>query len=708
MAIPILVTTPVRSFGELIQQALEDTGLYAVTLVHSNDQALERVKAQPINIAVIDFDLDEKPAELVSNLLTIKPALKIIAMKDETNRDSSVFEGLALAQCLTNSFYLPDLFDALADITTAGAPTPPAISKTASANPATKRPKPQTNYKTRHSPEWLQDVDRAAQHLTRLSLESSAQAALITRGEQLWAYAGQLPQPAAAELAESVSHYWARDGGSDLARFIRLKAIHGEYMLYATGLGGEYVLALAFETEIPFSEIRAQASKLAKGLAAPPAETKLTQHHETLQAAETQISIQAKPDAPLDAHQAEIPPDWRPAQDPAPGRQAFFEELLSAVNLPEPDSSSQIAESLPQPIQPAANEKPSQKSLAELANILDTADHPLGNEIDLDHLIAKTLEEELPEIEGFTADFGEFESPAEILDSLEETPSEAIPAFLTDVSLEDNLEPEAENLPEPAAPAPGNNSTPYPIPESLMELIAGQGPIATSEKAGETTAESTPDDETRPKPISPAPEKAPPAAISNEIDTQATTTPITIRPVARQEHADEAARSSLDTGPTLLQDDDQPPKSKLNLNDFEPVSASVYNLTYGCVLIPRLPQHHLVGDLAMYLNQWVTQLSLAFGWRLEHLATRPGYLHWVASVPPATSPGHMVRNIREHTSQRIFTELPGLSRDNPSGDFWAPGYLIVNEKAPLSHRIVQEFIRKTRIRQGNSTANQRS
>ena len=48
---------------------------------------------------------------------------------------------------------------------------------------------------------WLTDVNTAAQHLTRLTLESSSQAALIVRNNEVWAYAGELVQAAAQEVA---------------------------------------------------------------------------------------------------------------------------------------------------------------------------------------------------------------------------------------------------------------------------------------------------------------------------------------------------------------------------------------------------------------------------------------------------------------------------------------------------------------------------
>src|SRR5688572_31488159 len=115
----------------------------------------------------------------------------------------------------------------------------------------------------------LQDVTKAAQHLTRLTLESSAQAALITRGDNLWAYAGQLSQGAAKELAVTVTRHWDGQKGSDLLRFVRLEATKAEHMLYATRIADDVVLALVFDAETPFSTIRSQAGQLAHSLSIP-------------------------------------------------------------------------------------------------------------------------------------------------------------------------------------------------------------------------------------------------------------------------------------------------------------------------------------------------------------------------------------------------------------------------------------------------------
>ena len=91
-------------------------------------------------------------------------------------------------------------------------------------------------------------------------------AALITRGRNLWAYAGQLSQEAANEVAKAVARSWDGQEGSDLLRFIRLESTKAEHMLFATQLAEGVILAMVFDAETPFSTIRSQASQLVTSL----------------------------------------------------------------------------------------------------------------------------------------------------------------------------------------------------------------------------------------------------------------------------------------------------------------------------------------------------------------------------------------------------------------------------------------------------------
>ena len=133
---------------------------------------------------------------------------------------------------------------------------------------------------------------------------------------------------------------------------------------------------------------------------------------------------------------------------------------------------------------------------------------------------------------------------------------------------------------------------------------------------------------------------------------------------------------------------------------LDTATSGMYDLTYACLLVPRFSTHHLTGDLSEQLSEWMPNICVAFGWRLEHLSVRPDYLQWVVNVPPTTSPGYLMRIIRKQTSAKIFDDFPRQKKENPSGDFWAPGYLIMGGSQPHPSKLVKDYIKRTRERQG--------
>jgi REP element-mobilizing transposase RayT len=356
---------------------------------------------------------------------------------------------------------------------------------------------------------WLQDVNRAAQILTGLSLGSSAQAALIMRKESLWAYAGQLPQEAATELGKAVVRYWDDQGESDLVRFIRLEATSAEHMMYATRLSKGMVLSLVFDAETPFSTIRSQAGQLVRSLSSSPSE-------------EDALNDEGDDSEPLNLD--------------------ALTDILSNVPSPNP----------------------------------------------------------VKEVRPFDQETGELTPGV----SFETSPARPLITFSRESS-----------------PAISVGSLAYTMPLEDGEL-----------------------DTTHPIPIS-------------------------------------------ETGRRVI---------------FEPVSPALYNLNYACLMIPRLPSHFLAGDLATRLSEWVPTLCVAFAWRLEYLSIRPDYIQWIVNVPPTSAPGYLMRIVRQHISEKIFNEFPRLKYDNPSGDFWAPGYVLMGGNHPHPAQLVKDFIHQTRLQQGIS------
>jgi REP element-mobilizing transposase RayT/DNA-binding response OmpR family regulator len=547
MAVPVVVVTPNAGFGELICQILEETGKYAVALATTSHEASAIAKKDRPALCVLETELEgNRTKDLVNLLRQEVEDMLLILIPAEEGMEEDGFSYLSPNGFLSKPFYLPDLVTLVDDvISNSGieglnrAKTGPQKASPVKSFPKSDLPPP---------PEWLQDVSLAVRHLTQLSLESSSQASIITKLDQIWAYAGELPQHAAEELARTVAVYFADGGGTDLARFISLEATGNEYMLYATGLGGEYVLAMVFDAEMPFSKIRAQANRLAEGLSAqqppaPPVEEAIEETLPSQEEIEPEIAIEVDPEVEemvqplLDDVPPPIPSDWIPESMVPAARKGFLDELL------EDDLSTNQA---------------------------------AGDVFTYDTQVSE-----------FSADTRPVKLAVEELQETKESDFQA-----------DTVLSEAERE----------------------------------------------------------------AVVAETIKSRA------------------------------------PGTSKVT--KVEPVSPSVYNLTYACVLIPRFPHHYLTGAIATRLADWINNMSVAFGWRLEHLSIRPEYMQWLVNVPPNTSPGYLMRTIRQHTSRRIFVEFPRLEEDNPSGDFWAHGYLIMSGNQPPPSQLVKDFIRNTRKRQG--------
>jgi REP element-mobilizing transposase RayT/DNA-binding NarL/FixJ family response regulator len=502
MAIPVLIITPTPGFGDLIYITLRDAGYYQPVLVNTGLGALASARQIAYAVMILDADLEDTPlSELVNSINEILPNIRLIVISSQSNGDRPSLEHLEPHGYLSKPFYLPDLLDKVADVlgenvATQVSPSSPTAEKPSNSNkyvpafanlPSFPGIHSSPAAATRpHPPYWLNDVSRVAQHLTRLSLESAAQAALIMRAGQLWAYAGQLSQAAVEELVQLTQRYWEHDGGSDLVRFIHLEITNSEFMLYATSIFADTLLVLAFDAGMPFSKIRAEAGQLARALAEPPAKERSVEP----------VTTEATPEVATP-------------------------EVATSVNP------------IPRLLNPP-----------ERANKVQT-----------------------------------------------------------------------KRLDDPQQ-APADQSAPV---ESLVQTETDQ-PV--------------------------------PAEITDQ------------------------------AYPLL------------------PISGAVYHLSYACLLIPRLPEHHLTGGLSKKLSQWLPQLCLAFDLRLDRLSIRPAYLAWIAEVNPHISPDEMIHHVRQHTSQRIFSEYADLARQNPSGDFWADSYLVLGGSQLPPAQMINDFIKQSRQRQG--------
>jgi REP element-mobilizing transposase RayT len=533
MPADLMVVTPSKTLGETIRQALEDTKFYRVHVVNNKASAIVKANEIGAPMAMLDQALGEEwVQEIGASLRTIRKSINLVILCEQAGSPPS-FDELRPWIMVRKPFRMSDFMSAISQ------PQPASSSSEISG----------LSSSTVQFMPWLSDPNKAAQHLTRLTLESSAQAALITKKSDLWAYAGGLSQNAAKEVAQTVTRNWDGQKGSDLLRFIRLESTKAEHMLYATRLTSDSVLALVFDAETPFSTIRTQASQLL----------------------------------------SDFGNDSSKNQQPA----------YSQNEMDEGDDSD----------------------TPNISNIL--ADIPTPNPEPLT-----------------TRDFN-------------------LPR-----QKQDAIDPNETRVSDPLSNASVFSRDPSPaIPRNPVQ------PMAQTQKSEPRHEMQTAFDEvevTAPARSTPRPETPISRPRPGEID------------VTREGPTTEAARKLIP----------------------EPISAGLYHLTYACLLVPRFSSHYLTGDLSDQLGEWLPSICIAFGWRLEFLAVRPEYLQWVVNVQPNTSPGHLMRIMRQQTSEKIFHEFPRMKRENPSGDFWAPGYLIMGGSQPHPPQLVRDYIRQTRQRQG--------
>lgn len=567
MNLSLLVVTPQPRFGELLSQILNKKLSCDIKIVDDNVAALHDLQHQNFTHALIDADIKNETV-LDLGLALRKVNADILLVIISASQTIPTFEALRPWSLLNKPFDIPDLLRILDDETKQEHPSQPETSSGEGEGPI----------KNSESLYWLQDVTKAAQHLTRLTLESSAQAALIIRDRKMWAYAGQLLESATSELVKIVN---LDKKTGDLLKFLRLDATKAEHMLYATQLAENISLAMVFDAETPFSAIRHQATHLAESLEFSLQEATLSSENSSSQNSEAEAFLDLYD---IEGEDGDLPPI------------SDISEILENIPNPNPDSVS--------------------------SEVKTSTTH--------DVLATNSL--------GMTANV---KTPSPVTETRPSTP--------------------IKNL--------SNSSRGPSLAISGSTLIQDDGQIQAD--LGATRVQES----------------------QSKYDLEVTRVAKTSRP--ETPFFNPGSEEIENTRPNSINE----AVGRVNL---QPISPGMYDLTYACLLVPRFSSHHLTGDLAVRISEWIPNICIAFGWRLEYISVRPDYLQWVVNVPPSTSPGYLMRKMRKQTSEKIFEEFSRLKKENPSGVFWAPGYLIMGGSQPHPSKLVKDYIRSTRERQGHN------
>ncbi len=352
VTIEIIVADPNPGFAGMLQQVLEETRRFKVKIVASGGEVVEAVHREAYDLAILDYGLEDKTVpEVVAALRSYRPALAIMAILPFGQHELPDAD-LDVQGLLSKPFYIPELesqIDEALGRPVGGilppprekliAPEAPPVGAPAPAGASTTPPPPRRPAPP--PPAWLQDVNRAAQYLTTLTLEASAEAALLMRGQQLIAYAGQFGREGAEELARAVADNWARDGGggqSAQARFIRLSS-GADYLLYSTLAAADVVLSMAFQAETPLGMIRKKAKRATEALfstmpeaSSPPVET---MESERVASAPTETADLPNEWIPKDIRAAAPQPEAAPRPVSAPPSASPLDYRPASAALPD-------------------------------------------------------------------------------------------------------------------------------------------------------------------------------------------------------------------------------------------------------------------------------------------------------------------------------------------------------------------------------------
>ncbi len=155
----LLLVTNDAALSNLMQQGIQKAG-YHLHIAKHKGEAVILTDTENCSLAFLDLDIGEHlVTEIGRSIRTVKPTINLILFSDDDT--SPVLDEIRPWILLRKPFHIPDLLTMLND--NPFEPTPSRASDESSAVPLTDN--------ENNELVWLQDVTKAAQHLTRLTLE---------------------------------------------------------------------------------------------------------------------------------------------------------------------------------------------------------------------------------------------------------------------------------------------------------------------------------------------------------------------------------------------------------------------------------------------------------------------------------------------------------------------------------------------------------
>lgn len=124
------------------------------------------------------------------------------------------------------------------------------------------------------APLWSRNSDPALAQLavtmTQMMTDLTADATVLTRGNRIVAFSGEMPLDRFRALRHVIGDDWTAAGRQSRIRFVTLPESGLDYMLYSRGSVAEHALTMVFSGGRPLRDIRRQGDRMRQALDAAP------------------------------------------------------------------------------------------------------------------------------------------------------------------------------------------------------------------------------------------------------------------------------------------------------------------------------------------------------------------------------------------------------------------------------------------------------
>lgn len=655
----VLIFSTHPAFAELSRLSLAENKPYIVQTALTIEEMQTLINQSKFDLVILDADYpDENFINLVSAIQKQFSTIKFLVFPPDNLADHPDLKKIRVDMLLLKPFYLPDFLNSVDEIINRNFQD---VVESEELLPTSDNDLENKESKKQSVSDWL-DPEKIGDQLNRAMVGSQAQGAFILVNDESVAYSGDIEDGTVSDTTTYLLQNVDREDKSDIVRFMRLKVDELEHLIYAITFRETGLLVLIFEKTMPLTMARSLISQVEYNL------------NEII---EGQTLI------------GEIPLN---GNFPNSRKIAYVEGESSKTIYPDDVSSEEVemlkVSQLIDQVTNKRREKPEEVIGNEEGRL--SSDQP-GVSSELPEWLTEpeeTASENSGSVSGLEDDESlhwvkEENQQETVLNKYENSQtSETLLTGLVfpwDQDYEDLKAPEKEDLNVENENIDTQFTESQFLPdEEKFEFDIEE--IAKSEVTDEVSINSIEEEK-----------ELPDIKEEQKEFHQEITQPASI-PTSEEAFAEVLQEETIHK----LKDQGLPE----SLLGFDSVKAGMSSLNYTCVLVPRFPRHFLVGDVAKRISEWLPQLCISFGWRLERLSVRPQYLQWTIIVDPTLAPSKLIKLIRKETSRRLFKLWPDYELENPSRDFWAPGYLILSGYFPPSREALTDFVQQTRIRQG--------